>query len=53
MDSMNEAFQEASALGKTIWCSTGDNGSSDLRPQYGGIKDNLAHVHFPATEVVE
>lgn len=49
MDSMNEAFQEAAALGKTICCSSGDNGSSDLRAQDGVLSDNLAHVHFPAS----
>jgi kumamolisin len=49
MDSMNEVFQEAAALGKTICCSSGDNGSSDLRLQNGELSDNLAHVHFPAS----
>ncbi|MDQ6864207.1 MAG: hypothetical protein M3044_10320 [Thermoproteota archaeon] len=46
---LNPSTQDAAALGNTICCSSGDNESSDLRPQNGGLSDNLAHVHFPAS----
>ena len=41
--------QDAAALRNTICCSSGDNGSSDIRPQNGGISDNLTCAHFPAS----
>ena len=31
MQNMNEAFKDAAALGVTVCCSSGDDGSSDLR----------------------
>lgn len=43
MTSMDEAFQSAAALGVTICCAAGDDGSTD------GVTDNLNHVDFPAS----
>lgn len=43
MQSLNQAFEDASTLGVTVCCAAGDNGSSD------GVSDNLAHVDFPAS----
>ena len=40
---MDQAFQDAAALGVTICVASGDNGSSD------GATDGLAHVDFPAS----
>lgn len=42
---LNPSTQDAAALGNTICCSSGDNGSSDSRPQNGGLSDILAHAH--------
>jgi kumamolisin len=39
----DQAFQEAAALGITVCCAAGDEGSSD------GITDGYAHVDFPAS----
>ena len=36
-----QSTQDAVALRNTICCSSVDNGSSDLRPQNGGLSDNL------------
>ncbi|MGV3465508.1 MAG: S53 family peptidase [Heyndrickxia sp.] len=43
MDAMNKAFKDAAALGITICCASGDNGSSD------GVDDGAVHVDFPAS----
>lgn len=43
MHAMDEAFQDAVALGITVCCASGDNGSSD------GVNDGHAHVDFPAS----
>ncbi|PKR85159.1 S53 family peptidase [Heyndrickxia camelliae] len=43
MDAMNKAFKDAAALGITILCASGDNGSSD------GVDDGTVHVDFPAS----
>jgi kumamolisin len=43
MQAMNQAFQAAAALGITVCCAAGDNGSSD------GVNDGQAHVDFPAS----
>jgi kumamolisin len=43
IQAMNQAFQSAAALGVTICCASGDNGSSD------GVTDGKAHVDFPAS----
>jgi len=39
----DDAFQTASALGVTVFCAAGDNGSGD------GVTDGRAHVDFPAS----
>ena len=43
LNSFDQAFQTAAALGVTICCAAGDNGSSD------GETDGKAHVDFPAS----
>jgi kumamolisin len=43
LQAYDQAFQEAAALGITICCAAGDDGSSD------GISDGYAHVDFPAS----
>lgn len=43
MTSFDHAFQTAGALGITVCCASGDNGSSD------GETDGKAHVDFPAS----
>lgn len=43
MASYDQAFQAAAALGVTICCAAGDNGSGD------GVADHRAHVDFPAS----
>jgi kumamolisin len=44
MQAMDQAFQAAAALGITVCCAAGDNGSRD-----GVTTDQLAHVDFPAS----
>lgn len=43
MQAMEQAFIDAAALGVTVCCASGDNGSSDRAP------DGLAHADFPAS----
>jgi kumamolisin len=43
MQAMDSAFQDAAALGVTVCCAAGDNGSTD------GVNDGLLHVDFPAS----
>nr|BBH92037.1 kumamolisin [Thermogemmatispora argillosa] len=43
MTAMNQAFQDAAALGITVCVASGDNGASD------GLNDQKAHVDFPAS----
>ncbi|WP_035466172.1 protease pro-enzyme activation domain-containing protein [Alicyclobacillus pomorum] len=43
IQAMNRAFQDAAALGITVCCASGDNGSSD------GVNDGRVHVDFPAS----
>lgn len=43
MQLMDQAFQAAVALGITVCCASGDNGSGD------GVTDGKAHVDFPAS----
>ena len=43
MQAMDKAFQDAAALGVTICCASGDNGSTD------GVNDGRLHVDFPAS----
>jgi len=42
MQAFDQAFQDAAALGVTVCCASGDNGSGD------GVGDGKAHVDFPA-----
>lgn len=42
LQAMDQAFQDAAALGVTVCCASGDDGSSDR------VSDGLAHVDFPA-----
>jgi kumamolisin len=42
MQAFDQAFQDAAALGVTVCCASGDNGSDD------GVSDGKAHVDFPA-----
>ena len=43
MTQMEQAFQDAAAVGVTVTAASGDSGSSD------GVDDGLAHVDFPAS----
>lgn len=43
MQGLDQAFQAAAALGITICCAAGDDGSSD------SVNDQKAHVDFPAS----
>src|SRR5260221_5183990 len=43
MSAMDSAFQAAAAMGITVCCASGDNGSSD------GATDGGDHVDFPAS----
>ncbi len=43
MQAMDQAFQAAAAIGVTVCCAAGDNGSGD------GVTDQKAHVDFPAS----
>lgn len=43
MHAFDQAFQAAAALGLTVCCASGDDGSSD------GVNDGHPHVDFPAS----
>ncbi len=43
MTQFDQAFQAAAAIGVTVCCAAGDNGSAD------GVTDGHAHVDFPAS----
>ncbi len=43
MDAFEQAFADAAAMGVTICCASGDNGSTD------GVSDGAQHVDFPAS----
>jgi kumamolisin len=43
MQAFDQALQDAAALGVTVCCAAGDNGSGD------GVSDGLDHVDFPAS----
>jgi kumamolisin len=43
MQAFEQRFQEAAAVGVSVFCASGDNGSSD------GVADGLQHVDFPAS----
>jgi len=43
MQAMDQSFQAAAAMGVTVFCAAGDDGSNDQG------NDNLAHADFPST----
>jgi kumamolisin len=43
MQAMDQSFQAAAAIGVTVFCAAGDDGSNDQG------NDNLAHADFPST----
>ncbi len=43
IQALDQAFQDAAALGVTVCAASGDSGSSD------GVNDGLAHVDYPAS----
>ncbi|PYX38513.1 MAG: peptidase S53 [Acidobacteria bacterium] len=43
LQAFDQAFQDAAAVGVTVCCAAGDNGSTD------GVNDGLQHVDFPAS----
>lgn len=47
MRAMDQAFQEAAALGVTVYCASGDNGANDFPAGAGGQPGN--HADFPAS----
>jgi len=47
MHAMDQAFQDGAALGMTVCCAAGDDGSSDLRAPEPD--DGLLHADFPAS----
>lgn len=49
LQAFDQAFQEAAALGITVFCASGDSGSNDGMLQDGQHPDRLAHVDFPAS----
>jgi kumamolisin len=48
LDSFDQAFQSAAALGVTVCVAAGDAGSGDQNPA-NGTPDGLAHADFPAS----
>lgn len=49
LQNMNQVFQEAAALGVTVFCAAGDYGSNDGVVNHGEPNDSSAHVDFPAS----
>ncbi len=47
MQAVDSAFQDAAALGVTICCAAGDDGSSNIHPPEHD--DGLLHANFPAS----
>ena len=45
MQTFDQAFQDAAALGVSVCCASGDNGSADMAQNW----DGKAHVDFPAS----
>jgi kumamolisin len=43
MQAMDGVFQDAAAIGVTVCCASGDNGSTD------GLSNGILHVDFPAS----
>jgi len=48
MQGLHELFEDAAALGITVCCSSGDDGSADMREHW----DGRAHADFPAASPV-
>lgn len=46
LNGLNQAFQDAAAIGVTVCCAAGDNGSSD---EPAGARDGQPHADFPAS----
>jgi kumamolisin len=47
LTAFNQVLQDAAALGVTVCCSSGDDGSSDIRQP--ALRDGTPHVDFPAS----
>ena len=47
LDAFDQVLQDAAALGVTVCCSSGDDGSSDIRKP--ADRDGHPHVDFPAS----
>ncbi len=47
MQTMDQAFQAAAAMGVTVYCASGDNGANDFPPGQGQQPGN--HADFPAS----
>jgi len=47
-DNLDQAFQDAAALGVSVFCASGDNGSAD-HPVGWAPNDSLAHADFPSS----
>jgi kumamolisin len=45
MQTFDQSFQDAVALGVNIFCTSGDSGSADMAQNW----DGQAHVDFPAS----
>jgi kumamolisin len=43
MEAMDQVMQSAAVMGVTVFCASGDDGSSD------GMRDNRSHVDYPAS----
>jgi kumamolisin len=48
MQAMDQAFQDAAAMGVTVCCASGDDGSSDIRIPPDS-DDGLLHTDFPSS----
>lgn len=46
LDGLEQALEDAAALGVTVCCASGDDGSADMRPDRW---DGVPHVDFPAS----
>jgi kumamolisin len=47
LDAFDQALQDAAAMGVTVCCAAGDDGSSDIRE--ANQRDGQPHVDFPAS----
>jgi kumamolisin len=50
-DGLNQAIKDAAALGVTVLCAAGDDGSADMGedPKQGPVWDKKPHADFPAS----